>query len=219
MPDTGLILYEFPCSEKIRFYLRLEALKQRLDWFLTLDGKAAHQAAINALFDLSDVAARSDLKNELLKALLQQRRDIEALPANATVDGQPAKTVLALVSEAANSVSAAVGRTSQILRDNEWLQLIRNRQRLPGGTCEFDLPQLHYWLSQPAEIRRQELLSLAQTLLPITNAAHSFSTICGRRPSFLMLLPSTGQCRFPHQAVPINSHASGCLRKVNAFLT
>ena len=36
---------------------------------------------------------------------------------------------------------------------------------------EFDLPQLHYWLSQPAEIRRQELLSLAQTLLPITNAA------------------------------------------------
>lgn len=171
MPDTGLILYEFPCSEKIRFYLRLEALKQRLDWFLTLDGKAAHQAAINALFDLSDVAARSDLKNELLKALLQQRRDIEALPANATVDGQPAKTVLALVSEAANSVSAAVGRTSQILRDNEWLQLIRNRQRLPGGTCEFDLPQLHYWLSQPAEIRRQELLSLAQTLLPITNAA------------------------------------------------
>ena len=152
MPDTGLILYEFPCSEKIRFYLRLEALKQRLDWFLTLDGKAAHQAAINALFDLSDVAARSDLKN-------------------ATVDGQPAKTVLALVSEAANSVSAAVGRTSQILRDNEWLQLIRNRQRLPGGTCEFDLPQLHYWLSQPAEIRRQELLSLAQTLLPITNAA------------------------------------------------
>ncbi len=171
MPDTGLILYEFPCSEKIRFYLRLEALKQRLDWFLALDGKAAHQAAINALFDLSDVAARSDLKNELLKALLQQRRDIEALPANATVDGQPAKTVLALVSEAANSVSAAVGRTSQILRDNEWLQLIRNRQRLPGGTCEFDLPQLHYWLSQPAEIRRQELQSLAQTLLPITNAA------------------------------------------------
>ena len=161
MPDTGLILYEFPCSEKIRFYLRLEALKQRLDWFLALDGKAAHQAAINALFDLSDVAARSDLKNELLKALLQQRRDIEALPANATVDGLPAKTVLALVSETANSVSAAVGRTSQILRDNEWLQLIRNRQRLPGGTCEFDLPQLHYWLSQPAEIRRQELLSLA----------------------------------------------------------
>ena len=64
-----------------------------------------------------------------------------------------------------------MGRTSQILRDNEWLQLIRNRQRLPGGTCEFDLPQLHYWLSQPAEIRRQELQSLAQTLLPITNAA------------------------------------------------
>ena len=30
MPDTGLILYEFPCSEKIRFYLRLEALKQRI---------------------------------------------------------------------------------------------------------------------------------------------------------------------------------------------
>ena len=166
MPDTGLILYEFPCSEKIRFYLRLEALKQRLDWFLTLDGKAAHQAAINALFDLSDVAARSDLKNELLKALLQQRRDIEALPANATVDGQPAKTVLALVSEAAKN------------------------------SCHSRRP-----------------------FCRLPTRLSSFSTICGRRPSFLMLLPSTGQCRFPHQAVPINSHASGCLRKVNAFLT
>ena len=216
MPDTGLILYEFPCSEKIRFYLRLEALKQRLDWFLALDGKAAHQAAINALFDLSDVAARSDLKNELLKALLQQRRDIEALPANATVDGQPAKTVLALVSEAANSVSAAVGRTSQILRDNEWLQLIRNRQRLPGGTCEFDLPQLHYWLSQPVA---KNFSHSRRPFCQLPTRLSSFSTICGRRPSFLMLLPSTGQCRFPHQAVPINSHASGCLRKVNAFLT
>ena len=208
MPDTGLILYEFPCSEKIRFYLRLEALKQRLDWFLTLDGKAAHQAAINALFDLSDVAARSDLKNELLKALLQQRRDIEALPANATVDGQPAKTVLALVSEAANSVSAAVGRSS-----------FETASACPA--VPVNLTFLSFTIGSLSRLKfvAKNSCHSRRPFCRLPTRLSSFSTICGRRPSFLMLLPSTGQCRFPHQAVPINSHASGCLRKVNAFLT
>ena len=216
MPDTGLILYEFPCSEKIRFYLRLEALKQRLDWFLTLDGKAAHQAAINALFDLSDVAARSDLKNELLKALLQQRRDIEALPANATVDGQPAKTVLALVSEAANSVWAAPAKSCATTSGCSSFETASACPAVPVNLTFLSftigsLSRLKFVAKNSCHSRRP--------FCRLPTRLSSFSTICGRRPSFLMLLPSTGQCRFPHQAVPINSHASGCLRKVNAFLT
>ena len=214
MPDTGLILYEFPCSEKIRFYLRLEALKQRLDWFLALDGKAAHQAAINALFDLSDVAARSDLKNELLKALLQQRRDIEALPANATVDGQPAKTVLALVSEAANSVSPAKSCVT-----TNGCSSFETASVCPAAPV--NLTFLSFTIGSLSRLKfvAKNFSHSRRPFCQLPTRLSSFSTICGRRPSFLMLLPSTGQCRFPHQAVPINSHASGCLRKVNAFLT
>lgn len=169
--DNGLVLYEFPCSEKIRFYLRLESLKRRFDWYLMQDAPVAHQAAISTLFELSDVAARSDLKNELLKELLQQRRELEALPDDAVVHGARAADVLVQVAAAAKAVSSAVGRTGQTIRDSEWLQIVRNRQQLPGGTCEFDLPQLHFWLSRPADHRRRELATLASTLSPITQAA------------------------------------------------
>ena len=93
------------------------------------------------------------------------------MTSDALLNGRPVKEMLDQVVAAITAVSSVVGRTGQILRDNEWLQLIRNRQRLPGGTCEFDLPQLHYWLSQPADIRRKELEKLAETLLPITGAA------------------------------------------------
>ena len=163
MPDTGLILYEFPCSEKIRFYLRLEALKQRLDWFLALDGKAAHQAAINALFDLSDVAKSCATTSGC--SSFETASDCPAAPVNLTF------------------LSFTIGSLSRL-------------KFVAKNSCHSRRP-----------------------FCQLPTRLSSFSTICGRRPSFLMLLPSTGQCRFPRQAVPINSHASGCLRKVNAFLT
>ena len=38
----------------------------------------------------------------------------------------------------------------QPLRDSEFLSAIKHRSAIPGGTCEFDLPDYYYWLSQPA---------------------------------------------------------------------
>ena len=59
MDSTGLILYEFPCNEKIRMYLRLETLFQRFEWFCSEESPYAHHAALSALFDLADATARS----------------------------------------------------------------------------------------------------------------------------------------------------------------
>ena len=63
MQNSGLLLYEFPCSEKNRFFLRFESLAKRFDWYCSQDCAIAHQAAIGTIFDLADVAARSDLRN------------------------------------------------------------------------------------------------------------------------------------------------------------
>lgn len=178
MPTDGLILYEFPCNECIRFYLRVESLAKRFQWFCSQESSIAHQAAIGAIFDLSDVAARSDLRNELVRELTRQRQSLEAAARNATgEEAECMKRRLAEFSEVSADVSRVVGRSGQNIRDNEWIQLIRNRQQLPGGTCEFDVPQLHYWLSRPAEQRREELEALTRTLLPTTRAV---SLILGR---------------------------------------
>ena len=47
------------------------------------------------------------------------------------------------------------------------MQIIRTRQSIAGGTCEFDLPQMHLWMNTAPEIRRRELQSYVSTLEPI----------------------------------------------------
>jgi cell division protein ZapD len=37
------------------------------------------------------------------------------------------------------------GKAGQSLTENDWLMSIRSRVRIPGGTCEFDLPAYYAW--------------------------------------------------------------------------
>ena len=55
------------------------------------------------------------------------------------------------------TLSATAGRAGQYLRVNEWLLSIRARAIIPGGTCEFDLPSYHAWLTRPIEERSADL--------------------------------------------------------------
>ena len=71
------------------------------------------------------------------------------------------------IGAAIQAVSDSVGRTTQSVRENQWLQIIRTRQSIAGGTCEFDLPQMHLWMNTAPEIRRRELQSYVSTLEPI----------------------------------------------------
>ena len=207
-----------PCSEKIRFYLRLEALNAASGLVPGARWQAAHQRQ-STHFSIFRTLPPIGPENELLKALLQQRRDIEALPANATVDGQPAKRYWPLYLKPLIPSRQRWAAPAKSCVTTSGCSSFETASACPAAPVNLTIPQLHYWLSQPAEIRRQELLSLARPFCRLPTRLSSFSAICGRRPSFLMPWPSTGQCRFPRQAVPINSHASGCLRKVNAFLT
>ncbi|MFR1630920.1 MAG: cell division protein ZapD, partial [Sutterella wadsworthensis] len=121
-------------------------------------------AGISALFDLLDATARSDLRHELIQELERQRQRLIAKNASADPD---MAAHLAEIGAAIQAVSDSVGRTTQSVRENQWLQIIRTRQSIAGGTCEFDLPQMHLWMNTTPEIRRRELQSYVSTLEPI----------------------------------------------------
>lgn len=159
MSDSDVLSYEFPCNEKIRTYLRLEALFHRFDWLAAQDSPVAHHCAIGALFDLTDATARSDLRNELVQGLERRRQQTEA--------GTPRHQHL---TDLIHDITRIVGKSGQSIRENEWLQLIRTRQSLAGGTCEFDLPVLHHWLSMPFAVRHEELQGWVASFEPIRNA-------------------------------------------------
>ena len=58
----------------------------------------------------------------------------------------------------------------QPLRDSEFLSAIKHRSAIPGGTCEFDLPDYYFWLSQSDETRMRSFSQWLGLLRPLCDA-------------------------------------------------
>ncbi len=58
----------------------------------------------------------------------------------------------------------------QKLRDSEFLNAVKHRSTIPGGTCEFDLPDYTHWLNQPDEIRGADFAHWLAVIRPLGDA-------------------------------------------------
>jgi cell division protein ZapD len=152
-----VIHYEYPLSERIRTLLRLEDLFDRFDAYAAAPTAHAHHAALLTLFEMSEVAARADLKSDLLQELDRQKAVLAALRGNPRVQDSALEAVLTAIETAHHGIYQLPGKVGQHLREDEWLMSIKQRAAIPGGMCEFDLPSYHYWLHQPAAERTRQL--------------------------------------------------------------
>ena len=55
----------------------------------------------------------------------------------------------------------------QPLKDSDFLNAIKHRSAIPGGTCEFDLPEYSHWLRQPIDRRQQDMAAWIQAVRPL----------------------------------------------------
>ena len=148
---ASVIRYEHPLNERIRTLMRLEDLYQRAQFFAAQADAPDHHAALLALFEITDVAARADLKTDLLQELERQKQLLAPLRANPAIETRVLEPLLADIDRASAALLAQTGKAGAHLRDNEWLMTIKQRTAIPGGVCEFDLPAYHYWLhGEPA---------------------------------------------------------------------
>ena len=162
-----MISYDFPLNERVRTLLRLEDLFTKMAYFTQRDDDTDHHAALNALFEILEVASRADLKFDLLQELERQKRLLAVLHDNPEISEQALDAVLADIENSSAGLLAMNGKIGQHLRENEWLMGIKQRAGIPGGTCEFDLPSYHYWLNQDPDLRRGHLNGWLAPMLPI----------------------------------------------------
>lgn len=167
---TDCIAYEFPFTERIRTFLRLETLFNKLEALIADESPLAHHQAILTLFDILEGGSRADLKADLLQELERQRQLLQPLRNNPSVDPERLDETLNQLVTAARALAAIGGRIGQPLRDNEWLMLIRSRSNIPGGVCQFDLPSFHAWQHEDAATRRTMLLQWALPIRPLEQA-------------------------------------------------
>jgi cell division protein ZapD len=162
-----VIRYEYPLNERIRILLRLEDLFDRLTWYVQGEHPYNHHAGLITLFEIADVASRSDLKTDLLQELERQRSTLTALRGNPDVEQAKLDSVLREIDSAHAGIYSMTGKVGQYLKDDEWLMAVKQRAIIPGGLCEFDLPSYHLWLNADADTRREDLYRWLTPMLPI----------------------------------------------------
>lgn len=167
-----MILYEYPLQERIRTYLRLEHLFNRLGQLIARVDALDHHFALVTLFEIMDVAARADLKSDLLKDLDKQKHTLEGYRGNPAIAEDALNSVIADFDQRFSTLNAQPGKAGQVLSDNDWLMSIRSRIGIPGGTCEFDLPSYYAWQHRTGVSRQEELHQWTSTLAPLTDAVH-----------------------------------------------
>ena len=165
-----MILYEYPFNERIRTYLRLEHLFRRLGELIPRSHPLDHHYALATIFEVMDVAARADLKSDVLKDLERQKQMLMGYRGNPGVAERVLDEIISGIESCFSAVNGTPGKAGQSLTENEWLMSIRSRAGIPGGTCEFDLPAYYAWQHHPAEQRRADLERWAGTLAPLAES-------------------------------------------------
>ena len=165
-----MVLYEFPFNESMRTMLRLEHLFDRLGQLLPRDAVVDHHFALVTLFELVDVAARADLKSDLLRELDRQRTQLNAYRGNAQVEQRALDQLVGRLDSALAQLGQQQGKAGQALASNDWLTSVRSRINIPGGTCEFDLPAYYAWQQHDAARRRADLSGWIASMAPTAQA-------------------------------------------------
>ncbi|GAA3997879.1 cell division protein ZapD [Comamonas faecalis] len=165
-----MILYEYPFNERLRTYLRLEHLFRRLGELMARSAALDHHFALVTIFEVMDVAARADLKSDVLKDLDKHRQQLASYRGNPSISEAALDEIMGQIDHCFSTLNTQSGKAGHALTDNEWLMSIRSRVGIPGGTCGFDLPSYYAWQHHSTEQRQQDIEGWVQHLAPLAES-------------------------------------------------
>ena len=174
-PGTESVAFEQPLTERIRTFLRLEFLFSQHRHSREDHSCLGVRATLQNLLDILTVLSRSDLKNDILKELTDQHAALTRLAARPGIDSARLKAILAEITEAVSGMQQlATQFAGSLLRGNDFLTAVLNRSGIPGGTCAFDLPAYHFWLSQPYDNIKRDLDAWFADIRPFERAINLY---------------------------------------------
>jgi len=167
MSGPKSVIYEHPLNERMRTFLRLEFLFRQVRHFMKAGTAWDSRAVISGLMEILAILGRADLKTELIKELERNTTTLRPLVDRPEVDNDQLATILHWLERLYGVLQERDGQLGQELREDEFLNAVRQRSTIPGGTCDFDLPIYHRWLSQPHEVRHHDQEAWLATLDPV----------------------------------------------------
>jgi cell division protein ZapD len=115
------------------------------------------------------LSERIDLRHDVLKDIESHEKNLVIWSQHPNIDDDALQFALQKILRLRESLKSNK-KVGAELKEDRFLASIRQRFSIPGGTCSFDLPNLHYWLQQPSEKKQQHINSWLQELAPIQQA-------------------------------------------------
>ena len=169
-PDASLIAFEQPLSERMRTFLRIEFLHNQAMLHAGNEAAASTRAAISSLLEILAITSRGDIRADALKELDRHLLRLNHFRQTPGIDSDRLDRLIGDVDRHRQALSAAGKQFLAPLRENEFLNAVRHRSSIPGGTCMFDLPDYGYWLHLPGEERSGQLRSWLVLLEPLCDS-------------------------------------------------
>jgi cell division protein ZapD len=168
--NSSPLIFEQPLNERMRTFLRLDYLYNQALYHNEKASQWGSRAAVSSLIDILAITTRSDVRAEVLKEIEKHLAQLEGFEHRAGVDSGRLRALINNLARLRSALSAAGASYLQPLRDSEFLAAIKHRSSIPGGTCEFDLPDYFFWLNQDAASRTVAFNEWLALLRPLCDA-------------------------------------------------
>jgi cell division protein ZapD len=184
----------------MRTFLRLEFLYQQLLYNNEQVSDWATRATIAGLLEILAILSRGDVRSEVHKELDHQIDLLQRFQSQPGVDGGRLDTLIRNLLGNRAEIDGIGTQYLQPLKESDFLNAIKNRSAIPGGTCEFDLPEYNHWLRQSPERRQQDVSRWVGAIRPLCDAVSEV----------LWLIRESGQ---PRNRVAINGMYQHSMQK------
>jgi cell division protein ZapD len=169
-PEPAPVVYEQPLNERMRTFLRLEFLYTQATYHSEMPNPWSARAAVASLLEILAITARGDSRTEVLKELERHVNVLKEFQSKTGVDPSRLKSLMTNLVQLRQDLSTAGGNFMAPLRDSEFLSAIKHRSAIPGGTCDFDLPDYSFWLNRAPEVRAAEFGGWLALIRPLCDS-------------------------------------------------
>jgi cell division protein ZapD len=169
-PEPTPLVFEQPLNERMRTFLRLDFLYSQALYHNEMQSQWGSRAAMGSLLDILAIATRGDVRADVQKELERHLAQLNVFQSKPGVDSARLRTVMSNLLRLRADLVACGSNYLAGLKDSEFLSAIKHRSAIPGGTCEFDLPDFFFWLNQATDQRARSFNEWLASLRPLCDA-------------------------------------------------
>lgn len=150
--------------------MRLEFLYQQILYNCEYEADWATRATVSTLLEILAILSRGDIRSEVHKELDHQLTSLQRFQSQPGVDTRRLNALVKNLADNRDQLAGIGANFLQTLKDSEFLSAIKHRSAIPGGTCEFDLPEYSHWLRQAFERRQRDIGKWLDDIRPLCDA-------------------------------------------------